>query len=195
MSAHSRPSPPRMTADEFIAWAMENPDAGRFELLGGEVIAMAAERLAHARAKGRAFRALADAIERGALPCEAFADGVAVRVAADTVFEPDALVRCGPPLPDETVLLSDPVIVVEVLSRSIRALDAGGKLGGYFRLPSVCRGRRDRHPHPARRHPPPRPAGHHARPRRPVPRRRRTLSPPPPGLCGASPRAARSLGG
>ena len=31
----------------------------------------------------------------------------------------------------------DPVVVVEVLSPSTRAYDAGAKLGGYLRMPSV----------------------------------------------------------
>ncbi len=137
MTALAHPQPPRMTADEFIAWAMERPDGGRCELVGGEVVAMAPERVSHARVKARVFRALAEAIERGGLPCEAFPDGMAVQVSADTVYEPDAQVRCGPPLPDDDVKVVDPVVVVEVLSPSTRARDAGAKLGDYFLMPSV----------------------------------------------------------
>jgi Uma2 family endonuclease len=137
MSAPASPRPLRMTADEFIAWAMERQDGGRCELVAGEVVAMAPERLAHARVKARVHRALADAIEHGGLPCEAFPDGMAVEVAADTVYEPDAMVRCGAPLPGETVKVLDPVVVVEVLSPSTRARDAGAKLDDYFRMPSV----------------------------------------------------------
>lgn len=33
--------------------------------------------------------------------------------------------------------ISDPVVVVEVLSRSTRGRDTGAKLADYFRLPSV----------------------------------------------------------
>ena len=39
---------------------------------------------------------------------------MAVRVNDHTVYEPDALVRCGPPLPGDAVEIRDPVIVVEV---------------------------------------------------------------------------------
>jgi Uma2 family endonuclease len=137
MTALAQPKPPRMTADEFIAWAMERTDGGRCELVGGEVVGMAPERVSHARVKARALRALVDAIERGGLPCEAFPDGMAVQVSADTVYEPDALVRCGPRLPGDTVKILDPVVVVEVLSPSTRAHDAGAKLEGYFEIPSV----------------------------------------------------------
>jgi Uma2 family endonuclease len=126
-----------MTADEFIAWAMDRPETEHYELVAGEVIAMAPERLDHVRAKQRMFRLLADAIAAGPLPCEAFVDGVAVQVDEATVYEPDALVRCGPPLPGTTVKLLDPMIVVEVLSPSTRAVDTGLKFTDYFRIPSV----------------------------------------------------------
>ena len=42
------------------------------------------------------------------------------------------------PLPPDAIKLNDPIIVVEVLSPSSLARDAGAKLEDYFRLPSVC---------------------------------------------------------
>lgn len=36
----SVPALPRMSADEFIAWAMQQPDGDRYELTGGEIVAM-----------------------------------------------------------------------------------------------------------------------------------------------------------
>jgi Uma2 family endonuclease len=131
------PARARMTSDEFIAWAMEQPEGERYELVQGRVVGMAPERAAHARAKGRIFRALGDAIRAAGLPCEAFPDGMSVEVDAETIYEPDALVRCGEPLPDEAVKLDDPLVVVEVLSPSTQAVDAGAKLEDYFRLPSL----------------------------------------------------------
>lgn len=128
---------PRMTADEFIAWAMERPETEHYELAGGEVIAMAPERITHSRAKYHIARRLTAAIEAAGLDCEAFIDGLAVVVDANTVYEPDVLVRCGEELDGDTVRISDPVIVVEVLSRSTKGRDTGAKLADYFRLPSV----------------------------------------------------------
>jgi Uma2 family endonuclease len=132
----TRPDPSRFTADAFIAWAADQP-AGRFELVRGEVVAMAPERAAHARTKARAHRALEDAVAAAGLRCEAFPDGMTVRIDDRTVYEPDALVRCGPPTPDDAVEIPDPVVVVEVVSRSSRATDSGVKLADYFTLPSV----------------------------------------------------------
>ena len=126
-----------MTADEFLAWAAQQPEGSRHELVAGEVVAMAPERAIHGRLKGQAYKALDQAVRAAALPCEAFPDGMAVRVDANTVYEPDVLVRCGPLLDDNAIEVADPLIVVEVISPSSHKRDAGGKLEGYFRLPSV----------------------------------------------------------
>lgn len=131
-----RPDPAGFTADTFLAWAAEQP-RGRFELVRGTVVAMAPERAVHARTKARTHRALEDAIAAAGLACEAFPDGMTVRIDETTVYEPDAVVRCGAATADEAVEVADPVIVVEVVSRSSRAIDSGTKLAGYFALPSV----------------------------------------------------------
>lgn len=119
-----------MTAEAFVAWSERQTD--RHELLDGIIVKMASERATHARVKYAVTRAFDRAIEEGRLPCEAFVDGMAVRVDEATVFEPDALVRCGPPLPGETVLILDPVIVVEVAWPSTQRVDAVTKLTRYF---------------------------------------------------------------
>ncbi len=131
----SEPARRRMTSDEFIAWAMQQ--GTRYELVAGEVVGMAPERAAHGRVKAHIWRRLTEAIEAASLPCEAFVDGMAVEVDETTTYEPDALVRCGTPLPPDAIKLNDPIIVVEVLSPSSLARDAGAKLEDYFRLPSV----------------------------------------------------------
>lgn len=125
----------RMTAEEFLAWAEGLP--GRYELVDGFVLAQASERAGHAKIKGEVFVALHGAIRRAGAPCHALPDGMAVRVDARTVFEPDAQVYCGPALPDDALISEKPIIVVEVISPSTGRNDALGKLEGYFRLPSV----------------------------------------------------------
>lgn len=126
-----------MTSDAFIAWAMEQPKGRRYELSDGEVVAMAPERAAHARAKFRLARRLAEAVEAAGSGCEVFADGMAVMVDEATIYEPDAMVCCGAPLPPTATRVTDPVIVVEVLSPSTWARDSTEKLENYFRIPSL----------------------------------------------------------
>jgi Uma2 family endonuclease len=133
----SDPAAALMTSDEFIAWAMEQPEGQRYELFAGRVVGMAPERSAHALAKFRVARRLEEAVERDGLACTVYPDGMAVVIDELTTYEPDALLRCGPAVSPDTVKLTDPVIVVEVLSPSTRARDHGDKLIDYFRLESV----------------------------------------------------------
>jgi Uma2 family endonuclease len=133
-----QPAPPRrMNVDEFLAWAMGQPEGQRYELEDGYVVTSSAERVAHARMKARVHRQLEDAIARAGLPCEALPDGPAVPIDEWTTWEPDALVRCGEALPGDAVKVTDPLIVVEVQSPSTGTRDATTKLVDYFRIASV----------------------------------------------------------
>lgn len=132
MTAHVKP---KMTVDDFVIWAEGRP--GRYELVNGEIIAMSPERARHAEVKYAVQSALARAIRDAGVPCRMLPDGMTVRISQATAFEPDALVYCGPRLPPDAVEVSEPVIVVEVLSPSTRGYDAGGKLAGYFLVPTV----------------------------------------------------------
>jgi len=131
----SAPPQHHMSVEEYLSWS-EGQD-GRYELVDGVVYAQAAERVAHARMKGRVYLALANAIKQRGLDCEALTDGVAVRVGARTVFEPDALVYCGPKLPPDTLLVENPTIVVKVISPTSGRNDHTRKVVGYFQLQSL----------------------------------------------------------
>ncbi len=128
--------PTDMTVDDFLIWAEGRP--GRHELHDGAVIAIAPERVGHADAKGKVYRALADAIDRAKIPCRALPDGATVRIDSKVSFEPDALVYCGDRLANDVVEVPNPVIVVEVLSPSTQHVDVGPKLSGYFSKPSIA---------------------------------------------------------
>jgi len=127
---------PRKTVEEFLGWAEGRP--GRHELMGGEVVAQAAEQAAHLKVKLATHVALLAAIRAKGLPCHVLPDGAAVRIDDETVYEPDGLVICGPEPPPSTLLFENPVIIVEVLSPSTGWIDQGRKLADYFRLPSVA---------------------------------------------------------
>lgn len=124
----------RMTREEYQAWAEGRP--GRYERVHGVVVSMAPERLEHALAKGNVRDALRQAIRAAGLPCTAYPDGATVQI-DNSDYEPDAIVRCGNPLPGTMTTVPDPLVVVEVLSPSTSANDRGFKFGEYFRLHSV----------------------------------------------------------
>ena len=139
----------KLTVEEFLEWVETDPDARfefddgtmreksdvRFELHDGVVVAMAPERAQHVRTKLRAAMTLQAALAGQPSACESFVDGIAVRIDDRTTFEPDAFVRCGDPLDGDVREISDPMIVVEVLSPSTKSRDLGEKVEGYFLLP------------------------------------------------------------
>jgi Uma2 family endonuclease len=125
-----------MTVDEFIPWAMAQP-RGRFELVQGQVVAMAPERARHNLLKLAAARALERAVEKAGLACTVFTDGMTVRIDAHTAREPDASVQCGVALDLDSLELAAPLIVVEVTSPSSELSDTSTKLVEYFSLPSI----------------------------------------------------------
>jgi Uma2 family endonuclease len=125
-----------MTREEFLAWVDQQP-AGRFERIDGIVIAMAPERVAHNLRKRAACDALRRATrEAGLASCQVFTDGISVPV-EESDFEPDASLRCGPRLPGDATKISDPLVLVEVLSPDSGTRDRATKLRAYFKLPSV----------------------------------------------------------
>ena len=124
-----------MMIDEYFAWALNNP--GRYELVRGVVRPMSPESSRHARTKGQIYLALRQAIARSGLKLFAMTDGMTVRVAPDTAFEPDALVYGEPMVDDESLEIPNPLIIVEVGSPSTGGYDEKKKLPQYLALPSV----------------------------------------------------------
>jgi Uma2 family endonuclease len=88
---------------------------------------MAPEWLDHADRKALAWLALRRAVAAAGLPCHVYPDGVAVEV-GESDYEPDAVLRCGDPLPGDAVSVPDPLVVVEVLSPGTRGGDLARKL-------------------------------------------------------------------
>jgi Uma2 family endonuclease len=125
-----------MTREEFLAWVKRQP-SGRFERIDGVVVAMAPERASHNLRKGAARDALRRAVrEAGLTSCQVFGDGMTVQV-ENSDFEPDALLRCGSLLPGDATKVSDPMVLVEVLSPDSGTRDRATKLRAYFKLQSV----------------------------------------------------------
>jgi Uma2 family endonuclease len=134
MTTQSKPR--RMTVAEFLAWASGQPE-GRYELVRGEIVAMAPERVRHALVKAEVFLALKNAIKRAGLPCTAYPDGVMVVIDNHHAREPDASVQCGGAVDLDSMVLDAPMIVAEVVSPSSERLDTDTKVTEYFSVPSI----------------------------------------------------------
>jgi len=124
-----------MTAETFLAWLEEQP-TWRYELVDGQIVAMNPQRLKYINVKILVVQALQRALV-GREDCHVVGDGMCVRVSDKKVYEPDALVYTGPEKDGETTVMSDPIVVVEILSPGTKTVDTTKKLEGYFRLASV----------------------------------------------------------
>ena len=124
-----------MSRDEYRRWAMSQP-SGRFERVDGQVVAMASERASHAKRKALVWLALRQAVAASGLSCEVFPDGMTIE-AGESDYEPDAVLRCGVPLPDDSIAVPDPLVIVEVLSPGTRNVDLTRKLAAYFQVQSL----------------------------------------------------------
>jgi Uma2 family endonuclease len=129
--------PSRMTVDEFLAWAVRQEHQGRYELFNGRVVMQEAHNWGHAKLCWHICGLLAAAIERAGLPLYAAPMGMTVRITKDFAFEPDALVAPLPEPRQTDLEISNPVIVVEVLSPTTARRDRTDKVTGYAQVPSI----------------------------------------------------------
>jgi Uma2 family endonuclease len=125
----------KMTVDEFLAWAEGRE--GRWELVDGIPVCMSPERVVHVETKLSAINALRSAIKNAGPSCQAFIDGLAIRVDQQRTFQPDVVINCGERLKPNVIEAPNPAVVVEILSPSTRAVDMGMKVRRYFELPSI----------------------------------------------------------
>jgi Uma2 family endonuclease len=125
-------APERMSLPDFLAWEEAQPL--RHERVGGHVWAMTGGTLGHnAIALSLVFalrQRLADT------PCRVFAMDVRVVTPRGDVMYPDVVVVCGEHL-DTDKEVSDPLLLVEVLSPSTAESDDSFKRWAYSTIPSL----------------------------------------------------------
>lgn len=120
--------------EDYLAWEAEQPD--KHEFVRGETFAMTGARRVHVTVSGNLFAAFKSHL-RGA-PCRAYMADMKLRVeAADAIFYPDVMVTCDRRDHAADLFLSQPVLVVEVLSESSAAYDRGDKFAEYRKLASL----------------------------------------------------------
>jgi Uma2 family endonuclease len=125
----------RMTIPEFLDWAAGRE--GKYQLVRGEVFAMAPESIQHSRVKAAIWAALQAGIKARGLPSEAIIDGPGVAIVDDTCYIPDVTVYCGERAGGDARLVPNPITVIEVLSPSTERFDSSDKLLDYFTVPSI----------------------------------------------------------
>ncbi len=121
---------------EYLAFEEKAPF--RHEYVGGEAYLMAGGSQRHNRIAGNAYIALPQALK--GKPCQVFINDVKLHVARDNAYYyPDVMVACSDKASaaNESQVVSDPVLVIEVLSPSTEATDRREKLHAYRHLPSL----------------------------------------------------------
>ncbi len=124
-----------LTPDEFLAW--ERAQKERHLYVGGEVFAMAGGSPRHNRLGARIIAALERGLQRTS--CGVYSSDQKIGLPNDEFVYADGVVVCDPlALRSGTSdVVTNPSVVVEVLSKSTEAYDRGDKQKGYLALPSL----------------------------------------------------------
>ncbi|APR82436.1 Hypothetical protein A7982_07785 [Minicystis rosea] len=126
----------KLTFAEYLA--LERAGDTKHELVNGEIFAMAGGTPEHARLTMRVGAALLTQLS--GRPCEAYSSDLLIRVLATGLATyPDVSVVCGrlETDPEDANVVTNPIVLVEVLSDSTEAYDRGEKFAHYRRIPSL----------------------------------------------------------
>lgn len=127
-------SQPRMTAAEFLAWELAQPD--RHEFVEGEIFAMAGAEDRHVTVSLNVAMALRQHLAGS--PCRTYMSDMRLKLAtSDNYFYPDVFVTCSAQDKAQPLVKSEAKLVVEVLSPGTAAYDRGLKFSHYRTLPSL----------------------------------------------------------
>lgn len=124
-----------MTADEFLVWEREQSE--RHHYVAGEVFAMSGGTARHSFLSAQMIGILRQALRGN--PCQVYTADLRLGLQDAAFVYADAVIVC-PPLvlrAQSTDVVTNPSVLVEVLSKSTEAYDRGDKLARYLALPSV----------------------------------------------------------
>lgn len=129
----SEPSRARMSIEEFLRWAPAQDR--RHELVDGQPVMMAGASQRHDRIVTNALLAIGNRLRDGG--CRPFTADNAVRIPAGNIRYPDLGVDCGM-MVDDSLIATEPLLVVEVLSPTTELFDETEKLEEYRSVPSIA---------------------------------------------------------
>jgi Uma2 family endonuclease len=126
---------------DFAVWlaAERASDQGRTEYRNGEVFAIDGSSEPHNLIRGNLSGELGNHFK--GRPCYVYTSDMKVRVeSANLCVYPDLMAVCGDRqfLDDRRDVVTNPTLVVEVLSDSTEAYDRGDKFADYRSIPSLC---------------------------------------------------------
>ncbi|MGH7294193.1 MAG: Uma2 family endonuclease [Polyangiaceae bacterium] len=124
-----------MAPDAFLAW--ERAQTERHLYFRGDVFAMAGGSPRHSRLAARALARLDEAFRGG--PSEAYTSDLRLGLDEAHFVYADAAIVCRPIQlrPGTTDVVTNPRVVLEVLSKGTESYDRGAKQAGYLALASL----------------------------------------------------------
>ena len=132
----SIPAQQHLTSLEYLEW--ERCQESKHEYLNGDIFAMTGASRKHNLITANLLAGLHTQLRHK--PCEIYSSDMRVKVSPTGLYTyPDIVVVCGEPQFEDTLLdtLLNPLLIVEVLSRSTENYDRGKKFSYYRRLSSL----------------------------------------------------------
>lgn len=126
---------PKYSAEEYLV--LDRAAEGKSEFLDGVIYAMGGATARHVQIVGNVARELGNQLREK--PCIVYATDLRVQVSQTGLYAyPDVVVVCGEPVFMDKQLdtLTNPLLIVEVLSDSTKNYDRGEKFERYRRIPS-----------------------------------------------------------
>jgi Uma2 family endonuclease len=123
----------KMSLAEFMAWENAQPD--RHEFYRGETFAMVGGTARHNRVILNLASRIGDHLD--GTSCQVFAENMKVQLADEGVLYPDVMVTCSKADAGDEQIVTDPKLIIEVLSPSTKGYDKRDKFILYRSLPSL----------------------------------------------------------
>jgi Uma2 family endonuclease len=131
-------TPRKLTVEEYLE--LEEADGVRYEYVAGQIFAISNPRMRHEMIAANMLAHFHHQLRGG--PCRAWSSHAKVRLQVnrdDIFYMPDVMVACGP-FTDQVLdlqYLTNPCVVVEVLSASTETIDRREKAVNYRHAPSL----------------------------------------------------------
>ena len=130
------------TSEDFISeeeyLAGEKISDKKYEYIDGKVYAMAGTSKNHNRIIRNIMIGLESAFTKNKSPCETFSSDIKVKISKpnNRFYYPDVVVTCDESNDENDYYTDNPILIIEVLSKSTDKMDKTMKMKDYLNIPS-----------------------------------------------------------
>ena len=127
---------PYLSISQYLELEYSSPTKHEYE--GGEILAMTGGSLNHGILCGNAYNEIRSGLGKKGSNCNAFGSEIRIHIkAAEAIVYPDTMVICNEieTSDEDPEAVVNPILVVEVLSKSTESYDRGDKFLYYRSIP------------------------------------------------------------